>query len=248
METLSLRIQLRGETIVVETGKLPEPARLDHALPALKAVDDRAIEMAIRISPKPVTCAKGCSMCCRIQLVPVSPAEAYALWLLVDGLPEPRRSEILARFSDRADRLDEAGLTHVFLNGDLALDSEAARDPVTKYLGLGLICPFLEDDACGIYQFRPFSCREFLVTTPKEMCADPLSQPVERLPLVLFPGKAAADSASAISGCPHGMIPLILALKYVEMHREELERTYPSGPLLAHPIQRALAAAYRAGQ
>lgn len=143
METQSLRIQLRGETMVVETEKLPEPARLDQALPALKIVDDRAIEMAIRISPKPVTCAKGCSMCCRIQLVPVSPIEAYALWLLVDGLPEPRRSEILARFSDRAARLDEAGLTRVFLNGDLALDSEAARVPVTEYLGLGLICPFL---------------------------------------------------------------------------------------------------------
>lgn len=42
------------------------------------------------------------------------------------------------------------------------------------------------------------------------------------------------------------MIPLTLALKYVEIHRAELERTYPSGSLVADPIERALAAAYAA--
>jgi Fe-S-cluster containining protein len=185
-------------------------------------------------------------MCCRIQLVPVSPAEAYALLLLIESLPEPRRTQVLERFSDRAARLDDAGLSDVFLDRELALDSEAAREPITHYLSLHLACPFLENDACSIYEFRPFSCREFLVTTPKEMCADPLSQPVARLPLVLFPGKAALDSASAISGRRQLMVPLTLALRYARKHREELEQTYPSSQMLADPIQRALSAAYLA--
>jgi NADH:ubiquinone oxidoreductase subunit D len=50
-----------------------------------------------RASGATVSCKKGCGACCR-QLVPVSEIEARQLKELVEQMPEPRRSEIWARF------------------------------------------------------------------------------------------------------------------------------------------------------
>ena len=32
-------------------------------------------------------------------------------------------------------------------------------------------CPFLEDESCSIHPERPLVCREYLVTSPAELCA-----------------------------------------------------------------------------
>jgi Fe-S-cluster containining protein len=34
-------------------------------------------------------------------------------------------------------------------------------------------CPFLEDESCSIHPDRPLVCREYLVTSPAELCAGP---------------------------------------------------------------------------
>ena len=44
-----------------------------------------------------------------------------------------------------------------------------ARD----YFRLGLPCPFLEDESCGIHEHRPLACREYLVTSDPAECAVP---------------------------------------------------------------------------
>ena len=226
---------------------LPEQIRLDQVVPLLKILDDQAIGIAVAENGRPVTCAKGCSTCCRIQMVPVAPVEAYALLRYVEELPEPRRSEIRSRFADRVQRLTDAGLAHEYLEGREPSTEDHARARMEQYLNLGLSCPFLEEDICSIYSQRPFACRQYLVTSPKEFCAHPLSDPVAVVPMILLPMQAALETGASFSGRRQFTMPLVLALMYAEAHREELEQTYPSTQVVARAIERLLTPALQRG-
>src|SRR5260370_11349540 len=100
--TVRLRLRILGEPLAVEAPGPPEHVRLDEVLPLLRAIDDRAVDLAVRRSEakgKTVSCRKGCAACCRAQPVPVTPPEAYALLRLVQNPPEPRPGAARARLS-----------------------------------------------------------------------------------------------------------------------------------------------------
>jgi Fe-S-cluster containining protein len=233
--TVRIELKVLGERIAVEAPQPPDPARLDQLLPLLRVIDDAVIDRAVRRAEadgRTVSCRKGCSACCRAQPVPVTPPEAYALLRLVEDLPEPRRTDVRERFADRVRRLRDAGLIDTYLTRDPSLDGTKARAHAERYFRLGLACPFLEDDACGIYADRPFVCRQYLVTSPAELCADPFHNPVRPIPIPVAPATATLRIAEDVAGTPPYTVPLVLALEYAQAHREELERTAPS-PALA---------------
>src|SRR5205807_2631138 len=99
--SVTLKLRILGESVEV-TAEVPQgQIRLDQVLPLLRQIDDVAIDRAVEKSEaagKPISCCRGCSACCRAQPVPVTPAEAYALWLLVQRLPEPKQSEVREKF------------------------------------------------------------------------------------------------------------------------------------------------------
>ena len=247
METLPLCFRILDETVAVETERLAVDVRLDEILPALRSLDDAAVSIAARKNGRPVTCAEGCSACCRIQLVPVTPAEAYALLRLVETLPESEKTRVRGRFASSMARLESSGMADFFREADAVSDSPAMRTNLAGYLELGIECPFLEGGRCGIYAVRPFACREYLVTSPKELCRRPLSEPVETVPLILPVARAAMETGAGVSGCAQRMIPLIFALEFAEKHRQELETLHPSGVLLAQSLKRAFLAAHEQG-
>jgi Fe-S-cluster containining protein len=229
----AVRLELRvlGERVAVEAPRPPDPARLDELLPLLRAIDDVVIGRAVRRAEadgRTVSCRKGCSTCCRAQPVPVTPPEAYALLRLVEGLPEPRRSEVRRRFGDRVQRLRDAGLIDTYRNRDPALGEAEARASAERYFRLGLVCPFLEDDACSIYADRPFVCRQYLVTSPAELCANPFHNPVRPVAIPVAPATATLRIGEEVLGTPQYTVPLVLALEYADGRRDELERTAPS--------------------
>jgi Fe-S-cluster containining protein len=238
--TFRLELRVLGERITVEGPRPEAPVRLDEVLPLLREIDDRAVDVAVRrteASGESVSCRKGCSACCRAQPVPVTPAEAYALWRLVEALPEPRRAETRERFADRVRRLRAAGLAAPFLYRDPELTPEQARATAQSYFRLGLVCPFLEDDACGIYPDRPFVCRQYLVTSPAELCRDPFTNPVRPIPLPIAAAGAALQTAEEMLGTPQHTVPLVLALEYAQAHRAELERTYDASTLYPRAVR-----------
>ena len=119
-------------------------------------------------SGKSISCKAGCGACCR-QLVPITPTEAYNLRDLIESLPEPRRSDIRARFAEARRKLDEAGLLEKLLHPETVGDE--LRAVGMEYFRLGIACPFLEAESCSIYPDRPIACREYLVTSPAEGAA-----------------------------------------------------------------------------
>lgn len=236
----ALQFRVMGERVSIEADPPAERMRLDEALPVLKQIDDRLIEIAAAKNAQPVSCAKGCSACCRGQLVPVTPPEAYAILCMLGKMDAPRQGEIRSRFAESVARLEAAGLAGQFLRRGEWPTEEQARLNVRRYFELRLICPFLEEDACSIYEDRPFVCRQHLVTSPKELCVNPLDLPVKLVPMIAAPAAAMLRTASEFIGRPQYTVPLVLALEYAEAHREELDRTYPGEDVLRASIRGVL--------
>lgn len=231
---IHLVLRIDGEAVPVSAPPPPSRARLDELLPAQREVDNAAIAHAVRKSEaagKQVACAKGCSACCRAQPVPVTPPEAYALLRLVEALPAARRRDIEARFEDRVQRLQAAGLADLLLEQPADLDAERARGIAHAYFRLGLACPFLEDDACSIHPQRPFVCRQYLVTSDPALCADPFANKADVIPMPLRAATAELAVSEAAYGRPQHTVPLTLALTYARRHRDELERRFDAEPI-----------------
>ncbi|MGE5151367.1 MAG: YkgJ family cysteine cluster protein [Rhodospirillaceae bacterium] len=141
-------------------------------LPALQGLVNATVAAAER--GRAISCRKGCGACCR-QLVPISRTEGEALLALVEALPEARRTAVRARFAAA-----EAAITAAEL-ADRGTRSD--REMSVAYFALGVACPFLEDESCSIHPDRPLVCREYLVTSPAELCAGPVQEGVTPVPV-----------------------------------------------------------------
>ncbi len=233
-KSVTIQFRIGPETVSISVPTPPDVARLDSLLPIVRSIVDAAIEYSVGESDgrgKVISCHKGCAACCRAQPVPVTPIEAYALSLLVSSLDEPRQNEIRARFADRVHQLTQAGLIDAYFTRRSDLTREEAISISKRYFNLHLACPFLEGDACGIYEERPFVCRQYLVTSPVQRCENPFHNDVELVPMMLSPASATLAFLQDVYGSPQYTIPLVLALTFVEENREILEQTFESEPM-----------------
>lgn len=175
---------------------------------------------------KTISCRAGCGACCR-QLVPISEIEARQVTELVAALPEPRQSEVRRRFAQAQARLAEANLLEPLREPERFTD-EILADLGRSYFGLGIPCPFLDEESCSIHPDRPLACREYLVTSPAEYCAQPTPESVQQVPLSAKMSNAVMRLSPQGSSRLIPYVPLILALEWVEQHADALElRTGP---------------------
>jgi Fe-S-cluster containining protein len=200
------------------------PSSLRVMLPVIRLLADGIVnlgERAVEEKGRTVSCKKGCGACCR-QLVPISEVEARQIRELVEHLPEPRRSEVRARFADARRRLQESGMQDKLEHRPEWTDEEFRRIGL-DYFYLGIPCPFLEDESCSIHPERPITCREYLVTSPAENCARPTAENIECVPLPakLWTALARFDPMPPDSRYLR-WVPLILAPEWAEDHPEEL--------------------------
>jgi Fe-S-cluster containining protein len=141
-------------------------------VPALQSLVNAVVEAAENESQgagQAISCRKGCGACCR-QLVPVSRTEGERLLQLVDALSSERRETLMVRFAAAEATIEKAGLTERCGRTD--------RELSQAYFALGVPCPFLEDESCSIHPERPLVCREYLVTSPAELCSGPAQEGV----------------------------------------------------------------------
>ena len=175
-ETVTARFALRmpGGTLQAEMTVPTGPTRVDAILPMAQALADNLIALTLNVveaEGRTVSCRAGCGACCR-QLVPLAEAEARRIRDLVEAMPEPRRSQVRSRFAEALRRFAEAGLLETIRQTDI-LDEERHRQVGLDYFRQHIACPFLEDESCSIHPDRPIACREYLVTSPPEHCAEP---------------------------------------------------------------------------
>ena len=165
--TATLRLTV-GDLRIVHPITVPSgPVAAADLMPALQGLVNAVVEAAE--AGKQVSCRKGCGACCR-QLVPVSRTEGERLLSVVEAMPRERRKILGARFAAAEAAISAAGLKDRGQRTD--------RELSTSYFALGVPCPFLEEESCSIHPERPLVCREYLVTSPAELCAGPAQEGV----------------------------------------------------------------------
>jgi Fe-S-cluster containining protein len=215
-------LSISGYSLKVEMSIPTAPTRPVKLLPLFQSLADAVVGIAAKTVEEEglkISCKKGCGACCR-QLVPISAIESRRLRDLVNDMPEPRRSEIRARFDAASRRLLESGLLEKLRQPE-RIPKEEAQAFGLEYFYRGIACPFLEEESCSIHPDRPIACREYLVTSPAENCAKPTSETVK---CVKMPAKVSGvigrlDEQS--SPRPALWVPLILALEWADSHPDE---------------------------
>ncbi len=162
-----------------------------------------------------VSCSKGCGACCR-QLVPLSPPEAIMIAELVASMPKDMRLSIQNRFAAAIEQITRSGLTQKLarLQQSSSISEEEMQAITKTYFLQQIPCPFLEDESCSIYGFRPSRCREYLVTSSPVHCQNPYEQQVDQVPISIRLGEALARIWSEATQTPVQLVPLTRALKW----------------------------------
>jgi len=171
-----------------------------------------------------VPCSKGCAACCR-PLIRISIPEALYLYRGLLEAETSWRDEILARFQQAGETLKQDGLAE-------SLERDLVREPgdvsydhrlhhlSRQYLALGLPCPFLVEEACSIYSWRPVTCRQYFVTSPANWCVDPFANNVRRVSLPVNVTDLLARVTADVLDEPSKMIALPLALNWASENQE----------------------------
>jgi Fe-S-cluster containining protein len=206
--------------LVVPAGEVPP----EVLLPSLQQLSDRVVEGVgdkARRNGLEISCRKGCGACCR-QLVPISPAEARLLAVIVENMPTEAQALIRERFDQAVQRLQASGLQEQAINYHRLPKSEI-RSMGRAYFELGIPCPFLNDEACSIHPIRPLVCREYLVISSPDHCATLAGEHIRRLqfPVSIASAFAGMDGVS-VPG-ENIYLPLIMALQWSAAHAGEVE-------------------------
>lgn len=172
-----------------------------------------------------ISCRAGCGACCR-QLVPVSELEALHLAQVVAAMPPDRRDRVVQRFRDACERAAPA------LESLDKLQDEAGVAELAKisddYFGLGIPCPFLEDESCSIHPDRPSVCREYLVTSDPIHCArlDPLE--VKRIPVPVKVSETLIYFRDGRGTPQPTAMPLVSVLDWAAKHGDDPQPSIPA--------------------
>ena len=228
----------RGAT-TMEFGVSPTPMRLANLVPLAQALASAQVERTLQCEAdegRQLSCKAGCGACCR-QLVPISPPEAFALASMTVALDAAARDELIQRVERAVAEIDRRGalpqlreLIQLHAERDLQV---VARD----YFALGIPCPFLIDESCGIHAHRPAACREYNVTSPAEWCSAPQRHKLAFVPVALAMSPPLSRLTARLTGRKPELVPLPLAFEYAEANLELAFRTWPGPELVGRFIE-----------
>jgi Fe-S-cluster containining protein len=213
---VSFAVPVAGAFLHAEAQLPAGRTTLTQLLPVLQNIENAIlsrVDQEAREAGTPISCRAGCGACCR-QMVPVSLFEAEALTDWFQKLPEARRDELAARFHRGLMTLRDAGVVEKLVNPDWSQDKERATQLAVDYFHAHVACPFLEDESCSIHPIRPLACREYLVTSPPELCRDPSANDVSGVQLPVKLSHVLESFGRELSQDPRGWIPLIFLLAW----------------------------------
>ncbi len=237
-DSFNLEFTASGRTIEAAVSVPREDLRMTDLLPLLFSFSNALVmlgEDVAREAGKPVSCRAGCGACCR-QLVPVSEPEAVHLAELVQALPPERATRIRERFRAALEALG-AGLTGRLRDPDANKTIDQRRQMGLEYFRAGVPCPFLENESCSIYQQRPLSCREYLVSSPAENCKKPSAETIEMVPVPAKLSEFLYCFGDGAGNDRSRWVPLVLALEWADAQKAEAPR-WPAPKMFENFLRR----------
>lgn len=218
-----------GEDLLPMEASVPE-ARVTalELIPVFQKLTDQSVAHCIEMTERKgrkISCKAGCGACCK-QPIPVTLLEVEFLSQLVKNMPEQQQQRIRGRFAHHIKAVTDAGLLDR-LKDISNLATEQKHQLAKDYFQLGLECPFLENQSCGIYQDRPLQCREFLVTSDPRFCAelDPVGIEHVEQPISMAAAlrKLSLDSQNEAG---RGWVLLIFALDLAKSRRLRFKKKW----------------------
>lgn len=151
---------------------------LADVVPLARAVCDRltgTVVGQVAAQGRPITCSKGCGVCCTSYVIPLTVPEAFCLQREFQALPDRQRDRLESALVALAGKITAAGLAEGFAkldrNDPASLDKQ--RQMVGGWWARERVpCPLLRDQSCSLYPIRPVPCREFLAVSPPQLCAE----------------------------------------------------------------------------
>lgn len=202
---------------------------LSEIVPIAINIADTLVEKAIareEARGKTVRCGAGCGACCR-QLVMISIPEALFLLETIDTLEKDERDTLLQRFAAIQATVEELGLLQEIMSPSFCRKKQ--HFPITeKYFHLDIPCPFLVNESCTIHESRPTVCRDYNVTSAKEMCSAPYTNKIEKVPAPLAITATLSKTTAALTGRRMELIPLSLVHYWSQSQKQEERQQYRS--------------------
>ncbi len=221
-ETVEFNLIIFGKPVNFIIDVVPKMIKLSEIVPL-------AYEMASIISDIllaksinegiTVPCRKGCAACCN-YLVPLSIPEAFNLRETVLALPESRRNSIFNSFLKSAKSILQNEKEDLY---SMELDRLSRW-----YSQMNLTCPFLSDNACGIYDKRPVACREHLVTGTKLFCNPAQQNDFHKIDLPVSILECLGKLSAELKNTDIEAIMMPLALLWTQENPDSDIETWPS--------------------
>jgi Fe-S-cluster containining protein len=225
--------------IAVPTGFVP----IASIVPMMRSLGQQVQSLEqerLLTSGRTISCKKGCSACCRM-LVPLSAPEALAFQQAFEQYDQQTKSRLIARLDAAKLRLAQSGLLEQLVNLAESADgvSDEAVEPINRaYYALRMPCPFLDHDACLIYEDRPSACRELAVTSPASLCDNLLNPAIQPVPVSMRISTALGLLWGELTASVPRLIPLPLALDWARQHQADGERRLPGTTLLDRALDK----------
>jgi Fe-S-cluster containining protein len=205
-ETVKAELRIGKEKIRFSAMMTNEPVHLYDLLPFFQNITNKVIEIAIKEAVdqgKTISCKMGCCACCH-QLIPISWAEGLLLLQQIDSMSPEHQQAVRARFKQNLAAVKASGIYEEMDQMVNRGDRNKRREIGIAYMNLNLPCPFLHEQSCSVYQNRPLSCREFMVTSDPVYCIKP---DPERVEVVVLPRRVSnvvfdMSRQNSESNCP----------------------------------------------
>ncbi|HEX8712049.1 MAG TPA: YkgJ family cysteine cluster protein [Terracidiphilus sp.] len=241
--TVHFALRILGAKIEVRA-PLPEgPVSPRVLLPILRGLSDSIGGLAVTTATtmgKHLSCREGCGACCR-QPVPITPVEARAIAEWIEQQPMERQAALRERFRQAAARLEQSGIAEGFRRSGSRENGASLHELGLRYFELGIPCPFLEEERCTIHEIRPLRCREYLVVSPAENCAQPRSKEIVGIkPPVLLSRFLETWDANG-DPQPRGFVLLTLLDEWLAEHPAIADRPHRTSPELLQEFLHAFA-------
>lgn len=216
-EWVTGQMQLQVDDVCVEMNLTVQANRVkpQRMLPVFQQITNVYVEIGVAATAsegKTVSCKKGCGACCR-HFVAVTEVEAYNIAELVEKMPEQQRRTVEERFDKALTHFTENKWIEKFNNCTEYYDANTLK-LFSDYFKEGIPCPFLVNESCSIHDERPLTCREYLVTSPAENCANPTRESIDLVKLPVRPMGNVLGLAQEKPVNGLNVIPLIMALEY----------------------------------
>lgn len=242
MGTVQFALTIQNAKIEVRANLPSGAVQPGVLLPILQSLSDKITDLVVTSAQKmgkPLSCREGCGACCR-QPVPITQVEARSIAEWLNQQPQERQTALRERFHQAAARLEESGIAQELRSPANRSNSSAMHELGIRYFELGIPCPFLEEERCTIHAIRPLRCREYLVVSPAEYCAQPRAKQIVGIkpPVLLSQTLEGWD----VNGDPQPRTWILLAMldEWLAGHPVQADRPHRTAPELLQDFLRAL--------